>query len=1023
MDSFPKSVSQQVLRDMLFAQEQDPCEGSNNSVVTSSSKLRCRVLQKETPAQSFNASVAALTSRRNYVIYCAENDANMVHFLQSALEYYDPFFGLWLPLPRNGVRFQNSSTALFRKSAEDFEIPQEIARARREAVMGLLEHLERPVVSPSIKIEDDASVGTRIGQKRKRTPEKSVYKDKPLVPVAERWELARENQVNPPSQEQEITEMPPKAKQRGKNTMPPTSTQGGLAGDPFNRQRQGHENKTGRSAPKKSTGVTESKTNNLAQSRIPVPVSEPPNLHFESTLTSLNTLNSLPPVQDSGNEETRSNSSEGSQDHREDNDEEEGEKDGLSEDGDERELLGSSDGEDGNVHSGEELMDELDVPGEDIPSNKDKASGAEVNIGVTDGVKKRRGGAPGTKERDAYLAFKDMIASQVVTFSQEYGRTEAMIKQQLGIGGRQPNAVSNSFNIYKKLLSLTHEIDDFKGPAWNQEAKRRYEAQKIKHKGNWEAWKTNMIESYEAQLAGFIGEMHLDGTAGPVTKQIKAAVDKFTSHLFNKTGAHMITEIHTTNDGLDDPEIHMSVGNSDLTKHLLEAREGEFRTRVRDTSHWLRAGQEVAENPENDLRDKLRLILFECRRLKSGLEAVKDRNKRVAGKGFIAQIEYLDRKCSKFPWRDWATFAWQNKMRIISWPVGWPPLDQQFPLNAGGGHIFTALYNSWELASRAIGPETLSNLDYPVIQLWTAEEQARPHVDLANIPVLSATNGQNILHVRDSAKYLQTYEPASVHARRAQTASDSAEEQKEQHNINENIDPALLLPTLHRMKTEDEATPIMAQTGIGKRKAPASPENPPQKKPKILKQTILSSRVGESHHKPEKKGSAVQLQKPESKPQEVIVISSSPPTSSLPDQRSSSPLVAPSGLGYESTPKKPVTNRPPTPQALHLNKTVIPHKPAVDTSSSDEDEEDETENMHFNLTQLVVEQMRGVVEPLVIATVKEATKKAKQAKRPALKMKTLMEEQESEQEIGVAGPGPSTKKHQKATKGHRKTNM
>lgn len=61
-----------------------------------------------------------------------------------------------------------------------------------------------------------------------------------------------------------------------------------------------------------------------------------------------------------------------------------------------------------------------------------------------------------------------------------------------------------------------------------------------------------------------------------------------TSHLFNKTGAHMITEIHTTNDGLDDPEIHMSVGNSELTKHLLEAREGEFRTRVRDTSHWLR---------------------------------------------------------------------------------------------------------------------------------------------------------------------------------------------------------------------------------------------------------------------------------------------------------------------------------------------------------------------------------------------------------------------------------------------------
>lgn len=150
-----------------------------------------------------------------------------------------------------------------------------------------------------------------------------------------------------------------------------------------------------------------------------------------------------------------------------------------------------------------------------------------------------------------------------------------------------------------------------------------------------------------------------------------------------------------------------------------------------------RAGQEVAENPENDLRDKLRLIIFECRRLKSGLEAVKDRNKRVAGKGFIAQIgkpptcvghafhspgpiEYLARKCSKFPWRDWATFAWQNKMRIVSWPVGWPPLDQQFPLNAGGGHIFTALYNSWELASRAIGPETLSNLDYPVIELWTA---------------------------------------------------------------------------------------------------------------------------------------------------------------------------------------------------------------------------------------------------------------------------------------------------------------
>lgn len=38
-----------------------------------------------------------------------------------------------------------------------------------------------------------------------------------------------------------------------------------------------------------------------------------------------------------------------------------------------------------------------------------------------------------------------------------------------------------------------------------------------------------MIESYEAQLSGFIGEMHLDGTAGPVTKQIKAAVDKFVS--------------------------------------------------------------------------------------------------------------------------------------------------------------------------------------------------------------------------------------------------------------------------------------------------------------------------------------------------------------------------------------------------------------------------------------------------------------------------------------------------------------
>lgn len=104
-------------------------------------------------------------------------------------------------------------------------------------------------------------------------------------------------------------------------------------------------------------------------------------------------------------------------------------------------------------------MDELDVPREDIPSNQDEASGAEV---IMDGVKKRRGGAPGTKERDAYLAFKDTIASQVVAFSQEYGRTEAMIKQQLGIGGRQPNAVSNAFNIYKKLLSLTHEIDDCK---------------------------------------------------------------------------------------------------------------------------------------------------------------------------------------------------------------------------------------------------------------------------------------------------------------------------------------------------------------------------------------------------------------------------------------------------------------------------------------------------------------------------------------------------------------------------------
>lgn len=155
----------------------------------------------------------------------------------------------------------------------------------------------------------------------------------------------------------------------------------------------------------------------------------------------------------------------------------------------------------------------------------------------------------------------------------------------------------------------------------------------------------------------------------------------------------------------------------------------------------------------------------------------------------------------------------------------------------------------------------------------------------------------------------------------------------------------------------------------------------------------------------------------------VIVISSSPPTSSSSNEQSSSPLVAPSGLGYESTPKKPVSNRPPTPQALHLNKTVIPHKPAVETSSSEDDEEDEPENTHFNLTQLVVEQMRGVVEPLVIATVKEATKKAKQAKRPALKMKTVMEEQRSEQELGVAGPGPSTKKHQKSTKGHRKTNI